>query len=158
MLRVAGRDEGRLWKSRETLLVWSHPIGTVNDSFACNWSTSEECKNLDVVVLYQLLAANDDAVAYQIEEYSIIQIWLWFRIVWTVFNTITAWPFHYYMYCSGKITRQMPFVFLYFIMAINPAYKVWRRFQMGECFLTKTSIVVWRLFALVQNFKLQKKL
>ena len=36
-------------------------------SFAYCWSTSEECKNLDAVVPYQLLPANADAIAYHME-------------------------------------------------------------------------------------------
>ena len=38
--------------------------------FAHSWSTNDECKNLDSVVLDQLLAPNADAVAYQMEEYK----------------------------------------------------------------------------------------
>ena len=34
-----------------------------------------------------------------------IQIWLWFYIVWTVFNIRTTWYFHYYTYCLGKTRR-----------------------------------------------------
>ena len=49
-----------------------------------------------------------------------IQVWLWFCIVWTVFNTRTTWHFHYYMYCLGKITRSMPLIFPHFIMAAIP--------------------------------------
>ena len=53
-----------------------HPIETVNACFTFSWSTSEECKNLGTVVPYQLLAVNDDAIAYQMEEYLQIQVWL----------------------------------------------------------------------------------
>ena len=73
-----------------------------------DWILSQSCRNttsLDAVVPYQLLAANIDAVAYQMEEYLKIQVWLWFCIVWTVFNTTTTWHFHYYMHCLGKTTR-----------------------------------------------------
>ena len=38
--------------------------------FAYSWSTSKECKVLDAVVPDQLLAANTDAVAYQMEEHK----------------------------------------------------------------------------------------
>ena len=39
-------------------------------SFVYSWSTNEECKILDAVVPDQLLAANADAVAYQIDTNS----------------------------------------------------------------------------------------
>ena len=38
-------------------------------SFALSWSTSEECRNLDIVVPNQMLAENVDAVDYKIEEF-----------------------------------------------------------------------------------------
>ena len=44
-----------------------------------DWILSQSCRNttsLDAVVPYQLLAANIDAVAYQMEEYLKIQVWL----------------------------------------------------------------------------------
>ena len=39
-------------------------------SFAYCWSTSEECKNFDAVVLDQLLPANTNTIAYQMEKYK----------------------------------------------------------------------------------------
>ena len=39
-------------------------------SFVYSWSTNEECKILEAAVPDQLLAANADAVAYQIDTNS----------------------------------------------------------------------------------------
>ena len=39
-------------------------------SFEYSWSTSEEFKNVYAVLPNQLLAANDDAVTYRMEEYA----------------------------------------------------------------------------------------
>ena len=44
-------------------------------------------------------------------------------------------------------------VFPYFIKAVNATCNVWRRLWTRECFLTKTSTVVERLVALVQNIE-----
>ena len=62
----------------------------------------------DTAVPNQLLAFSQRCshCLYQMEEYLKIQVWLWFCIVWTVFNTKTTWHFHYYMYCLGKTTRR----------------------------------------------------
>ena len=38
-------------------------------SFALSWSTSEACRNLDIVVPNQMLVENVDAVDYKIEEF-----------------------------------------------------------------------------------------
>ena len=70
-------------------------------SFTYSWSTSEKCKNLDAVMPDQLLAANTDAVAYQMEEYKNPDLF----VIGTAFNTTTTWRFYYYMYWLGKTTR-----------------------------------------------------
>ena len=51
--------------------VWLDFVATLQEytSFAYSWSTSEECKNLDTVVLDQLLETNTIAIAYHMEEY-----------------------------------------------------------------------------------------
>ena len=49
----------------------------------------------------QLLAANTDAVAYQMEEYKNSDLF----VIGTAFNTTTTWRFYYYMYWLGKTTR-----------------------------------------------------
>ena len=82
-----------------------------------DWILSQNCRNttsLDAVVPYQLLAANIDGVAYQMEEYLKIQVWLWFCIVWIVFNTTTTCHFHYYMHCLGKNHKINAVCFLLF--------------------------------------------
>ena len=58
-----------------------------------------------------------------------IQVWLWFCIVWTVFNTRTTWYFQYYMYRLGKPNAVC---FPPFHNGCNPACKVWCRLQTGE--------------------------
>ena len=52
--------------------VWLDFVATLQEytSFAYSWSTSEECKNLDAVVLDQLLETNTNAIAYHMEEYK----------------------------------------------------------------------------------------
>ena len=72
-------------------------------SFPNSWSNSKEYKNLDAVVHDQLLAANANTIAFRWK--NIILVWLWFCIVWTVFNTTIAWHFHHYIYGLRKITR-----------------------------------------------------
>ena len=42
----------------------------VYTSFAYSWSTSKEYKSSDAVMPNQLLAADNDAVAYQMEQYK----------------------------------------------------------------------------------------
>ena len=37
---------------------------------AYSWSTTKDCKNLDTIEPDQLVAANADNIAYQMEEYK----------------------------------------------------------------------------------------
>ena len=89
------------------MLDWIYTKLQKYTSFAYSRSTSEEWKNLVAVVPDQLLASNADLSDDLLIRWKNIkiQVWLWFCIVWMVFNTTTSWHFHYYMYCLGKTTR-----------------------------------------------------
>ena len=94
-------------------------------SFAFSWSPSEESKNLDAAVPDQVLAANAEAVAYQMEKDKNSGLVV---IFWIVFNTRSTWHFHYYIYGLGKQQDNCIAVcFPSFHNRCNPTYTVWRR-------------------------------
>ena len=85
-------------------------------SFAFSWLPNEECKNLDAVVPDQVLAANDEAVAYQMEKDKNSGLVVILHCLnsfqhnkYVAFSLLYVW--------LRKTTRQMPFVSPHFIMA-----------------------------------------
>ena len=101
------------------------------NSFAYMWLTTKECKNLDVVVPDQLLAANVDAIAYQMEQYknSSLVVILHCLNSFHHNNYMAFWLLYALLKGNHKINAAC---FPLFHNGCNPTCKVWRMLRTGE--------------------------
>ena len=93
-------------------------------SFFNSWSTSEERKNLDAVLLEPFLAANADAVAYQMEEYNnsgLVVISHCLNSLWH--NNCVASSLLYVLLRESHNINAVCHFFPHFIMAVIPHVK-----------------------------------
>ena len=74
-----------------------------------------------------------------------IQLWFWFYIVWTVFNTATTWHFHYLYVLLRENHNISAVCFPSFYNGWNPACEVWHSLQMGEWKILQCC-PMWRYF------------
>ena len=83
-----------IWVKIWCILNWILSQNCIT-SFAYSSWTTRSAKTYKAVVPNQLLQPTPAPLLTRWKNTIKIQVYLWFCIVWTVFNTRTTWHFHY---------------------------------------------------------------
>ena len=160
--RVREACENRMWVSMCGSPIENVTYIWVNIWFMLDWISSQNCKNTLPLHTVDQRARSAKTWTLLRPSNCLQEKPMPLLITWKNFKNLGLVVI---LHCLNSFQRNYYVVFsLSYVLlkenrkinAINPPCKVWPRLWTGECFSTKTSTVVWRLCALVQNIKLHK--